>query len=380
MQLNQASQPKSATEVSELYALGQLHAERGDFDPAVKCFLRVAELNLAKHDLANYLKAQNFLLKIYAEREQFELIQALKEKLQDLVLKESFELNAKTYYTLALCASYRGQRETSLDYLQKSLSIALANDDKEDTCYAISGLVANYIQLGKYEEALKEIYNLQVFFQVLDLPELKISAQMHNAIILAMLKKFDQAIDILWQAYENVRREKSLRLQVHLLTTLGWVHAQAGDKDLARVYLTLAKQTCDPNNMVHRAKVIHKELQALGDVMSSGYDLVFDLENHAVIEKRLGKIDFKNQFILLDLLKLFVQNPGQVYSKEYLVEHVWKQDYDPTIHDNKIYVTIKRLRKMIEPDYEKPKYIFRAKNGYFLNKTAKILFDSRGGE
>jgi DNA-binding response OmpR family regulator len=74
----------------------------------------------------------------------------------------------------------------------------------------------------------------------------------------------------------------------------------------------------------------------------------------------------------LDLLRLFVQNQGHIYSKEYLVENVWKQPYDPAIHDNKIYVTIKRLRKLIEPDYEKPKYIFRAKNGYYMNKAARV--------
>ena len=89
----------------------------------------------------------------------------------------------------------------------------------------------------------------------------------------------------------------------------------------------------------------------------------------------MGRIDFKNQFILLDLLRLFVQNQGTVYSKEFLVEHVWKQPYDPVVHDNKIYVTIKRLRKLIEPDFDKPKYIFRAKNGYYMNKSARVLLE-----
>lgn len=47
----------------------------------------------------------------------------------------------------------------------------------------------------------------------------------------------------------------------------------------------------------------------------------------------------------LDLLRLFVLNQGTVYSKEFLVENVWKQPYDPSVHDNKIYVTIKRFEK-----------------------------------
>jgi DNA-binding response OmpR family regulator len=70
-----------------------------------------------------------------------------------------------------------------------------------------------------------------------------------------------------------------------------------------------------------------------------------------------------------------MKTPGQVYSKEFLVKQVWKQEYDPAVHDNKIYVTIKRLRKLIEPEYEKPRYIFRAKNGYYLNKNTKVLLE-----
>ena len=87
-------------------------------------------------------------------------------------------------------------------------------------------------------------------------------------------------------------------------------------------------------------------------------------------------VDFKNQFVLLDMLRLFINSPGETFSKEELVKRVWKQNYDPSVHDNKIYVTIKRLRKLIEPDYEKPKYIFRAKNGYYLNKETKIFFEN----
>ena len=64
-----------------------------------------------------------------------------------------------------------------------------------------------------------------------------------------------------------------------------------------------------------------------------------------------------------------------IFSKEYLVENVWKQPYDPSVHDNKIYVTIKRLRKLIEPEYDKPKYLFRAKNGYYFNKAVKVHFE-----
>lgn len=363
----------------QLFEVGQLLCDRGDLIKAIEKLSLAADGFREAREFEKYLKTLNILLRLYAEREQFEDITATKEKLQDLVLKEGFELNSKTYYTLALCAAYKSQPETALDYLQKALALALANDNKEDICYAISGTVITYVMLNRLEDALKEIYNLQIFFQVLDVPEIKISAQLMNVYILGQMKKYDQALDILWQSYEHVKQRKTMTMHIYLMFYMGRIYLDMGDRDLARLYLNMAYRSVDPDNMVVLAKQIKGTLDKLGEDPKGIFDLIFELESHSVVEKKLGRVDFKNQFILLDLLKLFCQNQGQVYSKEYLVETVWKQAYDPAIHDNKIYVTIKRLRKLIEPDYDKPKYIFRAKNGYFMNKSAKILLEQKGG-
>jgi DNA-binding response OmpR family regulator len=141
------------------------------------------------------------------------------------------------------------------------------------------------------------------------------------------------------------------------------------------MYLKLAKKSADPENLRYLSRHIDVQLSELGVTSADDYDLIFDPTTNAVTERKKGRVDFKNQFILLDMLRLFMKQPGTVYSKEHLVKYVWRQDYDPTVHDNKIYVTIKRLRKLIEPDYDKPRYIFRAKNGYYLNKNTKILME-----
>lgn len=363
---------KSSTEKN--FELGRLYADRGDFNSAVEYLREAADAFFAARQFSDYLKCQNILLRIHSEREEFEAINATKERLQDLVLKEGFELNSRTYYTLANCAAHKGQQEVALDYLQKSLAIALAADNKEDVCYAIFGLATVYTNMNppRLEEALKEIYNLQVFFQFIKLPELQIATQIVNAWILQQTKKYEEAIDICWKAYEDLKQTKNLYTHAYLLYRLASIYVDMGDRDMARLYLGLARRSVDPENFIRLHKFINRLVEKIGGAVETNYDLIFDEENHTVLEKKLGKIDFKNQFILLDLLRLFVQNQGTVYSKEYLVEQVWKQPYDPSVHDNKIYVTIKRLRKMIEPDYEKPKYIFRAKNGYYMNKGARV--------
>jgi tetratricopeptide (TPR) repeat protein len=369
---------QSSAKQNHAFEVGKLYADRADYVAAIPKVTEAAEQALATRDFSLYLQCQNLLLRMYAEQERFEDIQKTKELLQDLVLKEGFELNAKTYYTLALSASYRGQTDSALEYLQKSLAIALATDRKDDICHAIIGLAICYKRLGKMAEALKEIYNLQVFFQVLDIPEVKITSQILNAQIFYETGKSDQALEILWQTYDLVKELKNLFLHISLLYHMGCAYAAAGDKEMARTHLKLAVHSCDSKNLKILNRKISEVLSSLGGDVKENYDMVFDVENHAIVERKLGKIDFKNQFILLDLLKLFVKNQGQVYSKEHLVESVWRQPYDPAVHDNKIYVTIKRLRKMIEPDYDKPKYIFRAKNGYYMNKTARVLIENRG--
>jgi tetratricopeptide (TPR) repeat protein len=356
------------------YELGRLYCERADYEKAIPYLDKAAENFFEQKNFSDYLRVLNLLLRIYSEREQFELINATKEKLQDLVLKEGFELNSRTYYTLALCAQYKKQIEVALDYFQKALAIALAADNKEDICYAIFGLAYVYSnpEVAKYPEALKEIYNLQVFFQVYDFPELKISTQILNADILRQLKKYEDAAEVLWRTFDDVKKTRNIVTTTYILSLLGTLYYDMGDKDTARMYLQLAQKSVDSKNQIRLARMIKSYMDKIGGPVEQSFDLVFDEENHAVLERKMGKIDFKNQFILLDLLKLFIQNQGMVFSKEYLVENVWKQPYDPGIHDNKIYVTIKRLRKLIEPDFDKPKYIFRAKNGYYMNKSAKI--------
>ena len=367
--------PAVTSKLEATMELAKLYYERCDFVVAVEKFKEAANDFFTQKNYDLYLKCQNYLLRIYAEREESEHIRATKEKLQDLVLKEGFELSAKTYYTLGICASYKGQFDVALEYFQKSLAIALSTDNKTDICYAINGLAITYYSLDRLTEALKEIYNLQVFFQVLTMRDLRISSQMLNGQILRKMKKYDQALEIFWECYDLVRAEKNMFIYLSLLYGMAITYKDAGETDMARMYLKLAKKSTDPENLKYLSRHIELQLSELGVASTEDYDLIFDPVSNSVLEKKKGRVDFKNQFILLDMLRLFMKQPGAVHSKEHLVKHVWKQEYNPSVHDNKIYVTIKRLRKLIEPDYDKPKYIFRAKNGYYLNKNTKILME-----
>jgi DNA-binding response OmpR family regulator len=56
-----------------------------------------------------------------------------------------------------------------------------------------------------------------------------------------------------------------------------------------------------------------------------------------------------------DLLHFLAQRPGRVFSREALMEHVWGDDR--VVDDRSIDSLVSRLRKKLEPDATKPRYV-----------------------
>ena len=71
------------------------------------------------------------------------------------------------------------------------------------------------------------------------------------------------------------------------------------------------------------------------------------------------KLYKNNEFIELSskenlLIKFFMENPGQVFTKEQLYENIWNNSI---IDDNAIMVYIHQLRKKLEDNVKSPKHI-----------------------
>ena len=77
-------------------------------------------------------------------------------------------------------------------------------------------------------------------------------------------------------------------------------------------------------------------------------DLVLDLEAHSLRvsgkEVELTKLEF-------DLLRTLIENKNSVLSREFLLEHVWKND--EFFQDKTVNVAINRLKQKIDPTKEK---------------------------
>lgn len=410
------------TQSNYLFKLGINQFAAGDFPDAIKNFKKASTQLLKEKHYKDYLQCQNCLILMHTEMENFDEIKRIRHEFADIIwTHKQLSINyARFHYSLGLCflrkkdyIKAQVQFDQALAQTLKLKTQSTEQQDQEnllisaiDICYISYAFACLYIVKNQILEAMQELTNMAMLIKrfknlhaklnnqktaatkesnrntLVPLEHLKEEKQtldfVHNlakAYILQKEKKYKSAEELFWLCYEQSQKTYRRKyMSVHLLYFLGKNYMKKGDYEQASIFLNLVKKSINPQIF---KKTYRKTLEALEDLreaMTNKYDIVVNFENKIIVERQKGHINIKNQFILLDLLKLFVSNLGTVYSKESLVEKVWKQKYDPRVHDNKIYVTIKRLRELVEPDYRKPKYIFRTKDGYYINKKAKISF------
>ena len=412
MDLNQVTQS------NYLFKLGINQLAVGEFPEAVKTLKKVSHQFLKEKDYKHYLLCQNCLIIMHTEMENFDEINHIRHELAEIIWnhKQLGTNYARFHYSLGLCflrekdyIKAQVQFDQALAQTLKLKTQATEHQDQKklliaeiDTCYIAYAFAYLYVVSNNQTlEAMQEIKNMAMLIKRLKTlyanqktdpakelnkdiltmmeqvnDEIQTMEFLHNllkAYILKTEKKYQSAEELYWLCYEQSQKTYRRKyMSIHLLHFLGENYMEKGDFEQASIFLNLVKKSVNPQIFKKTYRRTIKSLEKLKEAMTNNYDMVINFENKIIVEKEKGHINIKNQFILLDLLKLLISNPGIVYSKESLVEKVWKQKYDPRVHDNKIYVTIKRLRELVEPDHRKPKYIFRTKEGYFINKKVKI--------
>ena len=418
------------TQTNYLLNLGINQFSCGDLLNSLKNLKKASSQLLKEKKYYQYLQAQNLRIVICTETEDFNEIAHIRNELVEMVwnykdlgtnyarlhyslgfcfLRQNNFIKAQVQFDQGLAEAFKLQKKLEEQKDQKKLLIAKIN-----TCYISYGFASLYAAKNNIPEAIQELKNIDMLIQsssslhkqiqedlhqntseepsskdtvvslensIEELKALEFANNLLKAQILTIEKKYDPAEKLLWLCYEQSQKSHRRRYMfLHLFYSLGKNYMEKGNYEQASIFLNLANKSTNPLILKAMHRKITRMLQKLKEAITNNYDIVVNLENKTIVEKQKGYINIKNQFILLDMLKLFVSTPGTVYSKESLVEKIWKQKYDPRVHDNKIYVTIKRLRELMEPDYRKPKYIFRTKDGYYMNKKVKLLLKLEGEE
>jgi DNA-binding response OmpR family regulator len=118
-----------------------------------------------------------------------------------------------------------------------------------------------------------------------------------------------------------------------------------------------------------RVQALIRRYTTLGGISPSSNILKF---NNLIIDPALMRATYNDKDVNLsskefELLYFLALNKGQIFTKKQIYQNVWKEEY--VYDDNNIMVHIRRLRKKIEPDPDKPIFILTVWGiGYKFNK------------
>lgn len=357
---------------------------RGDYSQSLHEFEHACRVAAFLTDHSRYVDACTYILRILAEREEFQEIDKVEASVLKILSSDesktlSLKLKSHAHYILGICSCYQESRhELAVRRFHEAIDFALLAEDREALAAPLYGAATTHYATGRYEEAMRELDRLGVLLSCLNLPDLRSASYLLRAMVNRNVGLLEASLESAWQAFESLKHHPHLVLYLHTLCVLGTIYKLKGDFASARLYLDLADRSLKRKEFPRIARLVDEALEALGRPAQTPIaDLVYETQTGILIEKTKGEIRFDGQFILRDLLRAFLEQPGKVFTKEELVRDVWREDYDPRIHDNKIYVTIKRLRGLLESETGTTDYILRAKNGYCLNPQTRVLINDK---
>jgi len=364
------------------YQLGKIHYDKSDLLEAEANFEKALSCASQPKDLFSVLKMLGFLIRINSEklnddRAQSYIIKA--EESLELLGQTLGSLNAEYFYNAGIISNYRGDFVAAKENFNLAYKKSKESNEPDLLAKTLLALATNAYNRSEYDEALDLLGQLNQLLTIINKDYLSGAMYMFSAKVYLELSQTDNALKFFKEANNILHRKKCWNLYGYILLGKGTVYKKAGDFDRALLFFQLALESIDTSVFKRLARLIREEIE---DVNDSSVDIYLDRTNRKVKERNLGTIDFKHRFVLLEILFLLAKNPGAYFDKEQLARMIWKDEYNPLIHDKLIYTSVSRLRKLIEPTKSdkigKRKYIIRGKDGYTFNPHVKIRFHMEG--
>ena len=366
-------------DLKSLYSLAKIYYDKADLILAEECFKKALENTKEGRDIFLKFKILGFLIRIAFEQMKKDDVTSYitqSEELLEHTSKNLGSLSAEYFYNCGILKTYKSEHRESEKFLELALNKAKKENDYELQAKCLYALAKTKFHLIEYDEALDHLNFLTQLLAVINKSYLCGTMYLLTANLHLELERLDSAEKYFKLASEHLMAKKCWNLCGSVFLGRGKIHNKKGEFVRALLFFDLALETVDKTVFKRTTQIIEAEIE---DVKDADVDIYLDKVNRKVVEKSVGTIDFRHRFVLLEILFLLAKNVGNYYDKEELAKLIWKDEYNPLIHDKLIYTSISRLRKLIEPplsEESKRKYIVRGKDGYTFCSTAKIRFFS----
>ncbi len=199
-------------------------------------------------------------------------------------------------------------------------------------------------------------------------------------------RDFDGALGWYHRAHGSFLKQHHWYYYLYVLYAYARVYRMQENFTQARLYLDLLDQATDNGTLASDFAYLRREVESERLKLDQDtVDVAIDSRQCILETREKGVISIGKQYVLLHILEELVhahraesEEHERGLSKAEIIRKVWKDKYRPEAHDNKLYYNINRLRKLIEPDIRKPKYLLNWKDGYRLAPGLRVRWVGGG--
>ncbi len=361
------------------YKLAKIYYDKADLEKAEYYFLKALDACELPQDAFAMMKISGFLVRVYSEflrKEETNNYIKISQMLLDTVfMSKDWQARAEYFFYLGSTKTYLGEFEEANKNFSLAVKKAQESNEPEVVAKSLLLIAQNYFQMGDLEQSFRGLCQLEQLLSILNKGYLKGSMYLLYASIYNRRGEHSRAVEYYKKSLEELNKKSCWNLIGYIMLGMGVSYKKMGDYKKSILHFEMAQNLTSGS---HFKKLHSKITGEISEVNDSNIDFIIDKTERIIKEKSLGTIDFKHRFVLLEILYLLASNPGKYFDKEDLSRDIWREEYNPLIHDKLIYTSISRLRKLIEPGGEKNKYIVRGKDGYTFSPHVKVRFCHSG--
>lgn len=323
--------------------------------------IRLNETELSAEEFADFFALK---IRIYSERmDRDQILMAYSELISNRV-QHNINKSSRLNYSLGISEYYMGRIELASNYFKQSLTCSNSDNEKINALLGLASINFDKTKPNIFFNYLNEILPLTKSKK----SEGNIACHLFFAKAFLELGEPLKSLEHLDEMKDSCKSNDYIYMSLYALLLKSKCLMSIGNLTEAKLNLNILDSLVDPFELkLLKSQIDHLNESLIGDKPQQKV-LFYDQVKKTIIVKPSGKVfEMKNQFILEGLLKLLGNSGAMGISKEKITTSLWNENYAPQIHDNKIYVHIKRLRKLLGENGNESCFIKRTINGYGIS-------------
>lgn len=379
-----------APSARQLLQMAQIRSEKCELREARESYQLALEIAKSESDLRVMMEALSGLLRLAGEALDEETIQRLEHELDAMMEAYPKQVPPMAWYCKGIIARGRGHcllaQRHNHRFLRAIQNEAALSPDKSDDLISSEELIARgwtmmAILLWQRNHLNRSLYLVQILLSRFESRNLRgVNGMLYQILgsICERQRKLDEALHWYQKAHAAFLASHSWYYHLYVLYAYARLARHQRNFSQAYWYLDLIEKAATTPDFGLLKREIALEKRRLE---SDAVDLLVDSRQCIIQTREAGEIPLGKQYVLLHILEALSKahhgteaERERGLSKAEIIEQVWKEKYRPEAHDNKLYYNINRLRKLIEPDVHKPKYLVNWREGYRLAPGLKVQF------